>query len=479
MIEHKKQRMRKEKTAGRRRLPLFVRRGLKNGGRPFISLRIKFAAVLVISAVVVICAALVLIPVAVTLITDFYMEPRRMDERLDNYIRSFSDYVSDEALASDDAAAVARWSMYHRNIHLVVFGSEDDRLGVFDGEILEGDVVPEIDEPIFTENISAGPASGNTYMVRFSDRVCTVSIMDYSGVAVYNGVHTAGILIAMIVFFMIIMIYYHIQTKAIMNLSIEVEQVSGGALSAPIHAKRNDEIGGLARDVDVMRATILQKMEEQRQAREANGELITSISHDIRTPLTTLLGYMELLQNDCTDMTAEQKHYIQLCTDKAAQIKELSDKLFLYFWAYNVREDNVETEPCDTVFLLEQMVGEWLLPMETEGITLEVHMEEIPQGLSVLVNTQCLHRIIDNLLDNIRKYAHRDHPVIVTLSVAEGREVCIAFRNTVGHAARKNSSTHVGHKTCANMAKAMGGRFEAFTIDSKFEAKLYLPISNH
>ena len=474
-----------EKTTGgqtsprRKRMPLLAVKNAKNNDHPFISIRLKFAMVLVISAVAVIVTAMILIPVAVTLITDYYMEPERKDERLDDYIQSFSDYVTEEEIASDDAAAVARWSTFHRNIHLVVFGSDDAQLGVFDGEILEGDDVPEIQDPIFTENISAGIASGNTYVVRFTDRVCTVSIMDYSGAAVYNGVHAAGILIAVVVFFVIMLIYYHTQTKAIMLLSAEVEQVSGGALSAPIRAKRNDEIGNLARDVDVMRTAILKKMEEQKAAREANGELITSMSHDIRTPLTTLMGYMELLQNDCESMTSEQKTYVRLCAEKTEQIKELSDKLFLYFWAYSTAEGMVETEPCDTLLLLEQLLGEWILPMETEGIRMELNTEGFPEGLSVQVDAQCLHRIVDNLFDNVRKYAHKAYPVTIRLTLAsEEREVCISFSNTVGHTPGKSTGTRIGHKTCANMAELMGGRFEAFTTGNTFEARLYLPVAH-
>ena len=106
-------------------------------GRPFISLRIKFAMVLLISAVGVIIAALILIPVAVKVITGYYMEPHRIDARLDDYIQNFSDYVAEEGIASDDAAAVSRWSTRHKNVHLVVFGSDDSQLGVFDGEILD------------------------------------------------------------------------------------------------------------------------------------------------------------------------------------------------------------------------------------------------------------------------------------------------------------------------------------------------------
>ncbi len=460
-------------------MAFYARSGVK-GEKPFVSVRIKFASVMVISAIITVCTALLVIPPIATILTKVYMSPARLDGRLDRYIQNFNDFVTENQISSEDAASVAKWSLYHRNVHLVVFGGENKQFGVADGEILTDGNAPVVDSPVFTENIamseSTGSSLGSTYFVRFSNGVYTVSVIDYSGQVVYNGVHWAGVILAIIIFFVALLLYYHFQTKALLRLSAEVEEVSGGDLTASIHAERNDEIGGLARDVDNMRATILKKMEEEKATREANSELITSMSHDIRTPLTTLLGYMELLQNDCDDMREEQKAYVKLCAEKAEQIKELSDKLFLYFWAYNIREERVDTEPCDMMLLGEQMIGEWLQPMEYEGLSLTVSSDSLPEGTCVAVNTECLRRIIDNLFDNIRKYASREQPVKIILSATEKNEVCIAFQNAVGASETKTTGTHIGHKTCKNMAELMGGRFETKLTDSFFEANLYVQI---
>ncbi len=480
LIKKEKAQRKISDKAPKRRM-VFYAKSKRKGEKPFVSVRIKFAAVMVISAVITVCAALLVIPPTASLLTGIYMEPNRLDSRLDRYIQNFNDFVSENQISSEDAASVAEWSLYHRNVHLVVFGGENKQFGVADGEILDEGNTTVLDSPIFTENIAMGENSdsalGNTYFVRFSNGVCTVSVIDYSGLTVYNGIHWAGAILAIIIFFVALLLYYHSQTKALLRLSAEVEEVSGGDLTALIHAERNDEIGGLARDVNNMRATILKKMEEEKATREANGELITSMSHDIRTPLTTLLGYMELLQNESEDMREEQKAYVKLCAEKAEQIKELSDKLFLYFWAYNVREERVDTEPCDMMLLGEQMIGEWFQPMEHEGLSLLVSSDELPSNIHVVVNTECLRRIIDNLFDNIRKYASREEPVRIMLSATESNEVCIAFQNAVRMYDAKTTGTHIGHKTCQNMARLMGGRFETKQENGYFEARLYVQIS--
>lgn len=480
--QSKKKRTTKRSVIAWGKQSLFSRKK-KEGKGPFVSLRVKFAVVLLFSAIVTVCLTLLLLPLISLLVTNFYMQPDRANDRLDGYINNFSSYVAEEQILSDDAAAVAQWSVYHRNVHLVVFGGDEPQFGVADGEILAGDDTPEISDPIFTESIYSEELSdttiGNTYVVRFADRYCSVSVVDYTGSMVHNTVMIFGSIVVIAIFLLTLVLYYHSQIKAIVTLSREVEQISDGVLSAEITSHRNDEIGGLARDVDTMRTTILKKIDEEKTAREANGELLTSMSHDIRTPLTTLLGYMELLQNENDNMTPEQRSYVQLCAEKAGQIKELSDKLFMYFWAHNIHEGRVDTESCDGVLLVEQMIGEWLLPMETEGVSLEIQATGFPVGTSMPVNTDCLRRIIDNIFDNIRKYAQKPGTVQVIMALSDDpKKAVMIFRNSIGHPVEKTSGTHIGHKTCAHLAELMGGRFEAVAEKEQFEARLYLPIDH-
>ncbi len=454
------------------------------GGRAFVSLRLKFAVVLVISAVTTTLLALLLIPLTLNLIMNHYTSVDQVDGRLDNYIQSFANYVAQDEVRSDDAAAVVKWTKTHRYVHLVVFEGEKAQFGAAGGEMLEGDKPPVID-PIFTENVTENEDSdaaviGKTYTVLFADRSCSVSVVDYSASMLYDAVLMIGVILALACFFVVMIFFYHRQIKAIAALSAQVERVSGGELTAHIQNERNDEIGSLARDVDAMRATIITKMEEEREAWEVNSRLITSMSHDIRTPLTTLLGYMELLSADTQNLTPEQKAYVEVCASKAEQIKGLSDKLFLYFWAYHRAEEEVPLQAYPATLLLEQMLGEWMLPMESEGMQVELSLEAIPAEAGITVNVDCLRRVMDNLFDNVRKYAHRDHPVRVTAHVEGGSDtstLLLTVKNHIGTPKEGSSGTHVGHRTCAAMMALMGGGFEVESCDAEFAARLSLPVT--
>ena len=285
-----------------------------------------------------------------------------------------------------------------------------------------------------------------------------------------------GILLAILLFLLVMLIYYHHQIRAIVVLSGEVRAVSEGKLESAISAARNDEIGQLAGDVNLMRRTILEKMAEREAAWQVNSDLLTSMTHDIRTPLTTLLGYMDLLGKDNENLTEEQRSYVRICTQKAAQIKGLSDKLFLYFWAYN-RADSEGESPTEyeCSLLLEQLIGDYIPAMEAVGLSISADLSAIRPEDQVAVPIDSLRRVTDNLFDNAAKYADPQSPVCIIAERAD-EQVKLCFSNAVGPRREHTSGTRIGTKTCACIMEQLNGHFETFEEDSRFTAILTLPL---
>ncbi len=455
-------------------------------GRRFISMRLKFVAVLGVTGVAVLVGALLLIPLARNLICRAHMEPERVDRRLNGYIRSFAEYVADEHVRSDDAAAVVKWTRLHRTVYLSVLSGSDEYFGAAEGELWEDGSRPDM-EVFFDELLPDGNGSfgengitvdedGTVYVVRFADGLASVAVVDYSVSTLSDAIVIAGVCVSFFIFLVIVLAYYHSQTRAIVALSEEVETVSGGALDSAIIADRNDEIGRLAGDVDTMRNTILRRMEEREEAWQANADLLTSMTHDIRTPLTTLLGYMELLGGESEDMTDEQRNYLRLCMAKAEQIKGLSDKLFLYFWAYNRRESDGAGDVLEASLLFEQLIGEYIPTMEAVGLTIETDLGAIESTDTVCVQPDALRRVTDNLFDNLKKYADPQKPIVISATREDGY-ICLSFVNTIGPRREHTTSTRIGLRTCSNMMVSMNGRFTSDTRGKLFEARLHFPLN--
>ncbi len=458
----------------------FIGQLLPNGKR-FISMRMKFIAVMLITGVTVLVTALVAIPLALRFFHTHHTRPDRVDERLDGYVRDFAAYVAEEKITSDNAEAVVAWTRRHRSVYLTVFNDADNHFGAAGGELWEGEEQPDMD-PFFDELISEeGSVSSSTgtesnmYIVLFANGVHSVAVVDYSLSTGTDAIIVMGVMTAILMFFLVMLLYYHNQTRAIVSLSHEVETVSGGDLTATIGSDRGDEIGQLACDVDAMRDTILRKMEEEQRAWQANSDLLTSMTHDIRTPLTTLLGYMELLSADNENLTAEQRDYIRVCTTKAEQIKGLSDKLFLYFWAFNRVEPETELERVEAALLFEQLVAEYIPAMEAAGLHIETDLTAIAPADTVRIRAESLRRVSDNVFDNLVKYADRREPVTVTATREDGI-LKLTVRNAISPKSDKTSSTRIGVKTCVNMMKTMNGSFETVTEDNGFSAVMILPI---
>lgn len=450
-------------------------------GRRFISMRMKFVGFMLITGMAVLVTALVMIPVALRLFRQYHTDPVRTDERLDSYVRDFASYVAEEKVASNDTKSVVAWTRRHRSVYLTVFNDADDHFGAAGGELWEGEEQPDMD-PFFDQMIDeegdlgiTEDTDGNMYHVLFANGIHSVAVVDYSLATGTDAIIIWSVIASILIFFVILLLYYHNQTRAIVSLSREVETVSGGDLTASIGSDRGDEIGMLACDVDAMRDTILRKMDEEQKAWQANSDLLTSMTHDIRTPLTTLLGYMELLSADSENLTPEQKDYIRVCTSKAEQIKGLSDKLFLYFWAFNRVEPETELETVEAGLLFEQLMADYIPAMEAAGIHMEVDLTAIAPTDTVRIRAESIRRVTDNIFDNLVKYADRRDPVTVT-AIREDTSLTVVFRNTAARKSDKTSSTRIGVKTCVNMMKTMDGSFETETDGRSFTARVTLPL---
>lgn len=116
----------------------------------------------------------------------------------------------------------------------------------------------------------------------------------------------------------------------------EILIMADGDLEHSVTVKGRDEIGILARNLDEMRLALEENIRQEQEGKKANHDLIRSVSHDLRTPMTTLYGYLEILdQKKCPD--GKQEEYIRRCIDKVEEIRALSDKMFEYALIYGKR----------------------------------------------------------------------------------------------------------------------------------------------
>ena len=274
-----------------------------------------------------------------------------------------------------------------------------------------------------------------------------------------------------------ILIYNKRIINRIIRLSKKVQIISDGELRAEIKPSVNDEIGTLALNIDVMRDSIVEKLRNEKEAWEANTQLITAMSHDIRTPLTSLIGYLDIIEGGKYMSDEELKKYISSCRDKAFQLKDLSDKLFQYFLVFGSQEGEKNLEVYDAGILIQQLISEHTAELINYGFRIE--FEYTVPDVNIKVELSGIRRLFDNVFSNIMKYGDRRCNVKIS-AVAEEDDIVVRLRNTTLESSRKVESNKIGLKTCEKICSDLGGEFiynDEYNDDEKaFYVEIRLPV---
>lgn len=309
--------------------------------------------------------------------------------------------------------------------------------------------------------------------IEFSDGVFTASIVEFSEMKWYDIVEFFSWGALIITILVILLLYNRRMTNRVVRLSKEVSTVANGAWGADISHRGRDEISQLAVDVKNMRNTMLERMESEKAAWNVNSELITSMSHDIRTPLTALMGYLDLLDSEDYKSEEELRRYIRNCKQKAIQLKELSDKMFQYFLVFGRESLEMETETYDTEILLQQLIGEQLFDLSNMEFVIRTDFHKKKSRLTADIHY--LKRLFDNLFSNVKKYAAPHGDVLLRTRIV-GEELLICIGNDIRDDDVLVESTNIGLKTCQKIVEQMNGRFRVNRSEKYFEVRIVLPV---
>lgn len=153
-------------------------------------------------------------------------------------------------------------------------------------------------------------------------------------------------------------------------------------------------------------------------------ELITNVSHDIKTPLTSIINYVDLLEKEEID-NEKAREYIQVLSRQSARLKKLIDDLIEASKA-STGNLNVNMERCELGVLIDQSAGEYAEKLKAAGLELVVTKPEEP--VVIMADGRHMWRVFDNLLNNVCKYAMAGTRVYLNLDKAAGKAT-VTFRN--------------------------------------------------
>lgn len=390
----------------------------------------------------------------------YYMSPESASARKAAIYARFSSYVSANLISGNDTAAIARWSRQQDYVNIQIIQSED--LNPHDA----------VNQSLSNKHIAAVSGAGRLYPMRFADGVYQISIEDSSQKRELAVTVIIALMLSSITFISIQLYYTSRLTRRILALSREASEVSAGDLERPIEANGSDELAVMARDMDAMRRSVIDRMGNEKRAWEANSELITAVSHDIRTPMTSLIGYLGLLREQELP-EAQRQQFTASAYAKAMELKSLTDELFRYFLVFGRADLDMHMETMDARLLLEQLMGEAEFDLRDSGFA--VQRLDLAEECPVSADPMYLKRVMDNLVSNIKKYADPSQHVLL-LAERSGAELCVSVSNAAAASVSRVESTKIGLRTCEKIMAHMGGRFLTKVENGRFAAEFILPL---
>lgn len=212
-------------------------------------------------------------------------------------------------------------------------------------------------------------------------------------------------------------------------------ELAGGNFEADLPVKGKSVLAGLAESINKMKYGVKTSQREQAKSERLKTELITNVSHDLRTPLTSIINYTELLKTP--ELNEEDREaYIQVIDRKSKRLKVLIEDLFE---ASKMASGNIELVKAkvDLVQLLQQALAEYNENIDQSTLELRVSIPQHP--VYAVVDGQKLWRVFDNLIGNILKYSLEQTRVYIAVKV-ERNQAVITFKNVTKYELGEDSA---------------------------------------
>ena len=227
-----------------------------------------------------------------------------------------------------------------------------------------------------------------------------LQVEDMFHVTDFNKVNIGiGIVLFLILFFLFYEIVSRSLVKEIHIILQGIANIKAGDLYEDITIKSQDEIGQLAESINEMKNSLRKLMEQERDVEQTKNDLITNVAHDLRTPLTSVRGYVDLLKKE-TITKEERNKYIQILATKTEQLQGLIEALFEYT-KFCGGEIQLTMKPLNLSCFMEQMVDEFYPDFQNASLETEI---EIEPNLYVMGDGEKLARAFNNILTNAIKY---------------------------------------------------------------------------
>lgn len=389
------------------------------------------------------------------------------EQMADQQFSMLQDYVEEEKISLGNLQRLNAWCSRGEKVYLTIY---HDGILVYESPV-SGKTHKEL--PVQEYDLSEEDPDSKYTLTLSDDVTVRAFLYYYAGDAFYFWMTIISGLFAFAAFSLCFAVLIGRKVSYVAKLKEELDILSGGQLEYPVTIIGRDELGELALGIDQMRRSIIRHQDVESKMRSANSELITAMSHDLRTPLTSLLAYLEIMERKKYKDEQQMEELIHKSVGQTMRIKQMADKLFAYFQAYATEWESAEMEALDADGLFQQILGDYAYALESKGM--RVKTDFVQTCTKVSINAELLQRALDNLFSNLLKYAAPQSTVWFSLKKEE-QNLILSISNVICSNREQNESTGIGLITCRRIIEYHGGHFTVDETDSCFNATVSLPI---
>ncbi|MBO4907853.1 MAG: HAMP domain-containing histidine kinase [Lachnospiraceae bacterium] len=265
-------------------------------------------------------------------------------------------------------------------------------------------------------------------------------------------------------------------------------RLADGKLHTPVDTRRMFyDFKKIGNGINSASVGLEKALDERMKSERFKTELISNVSHDIKTPLTSIISYVELLREQPEDEPANRE-YLGTLERQAIKLKKLLEDLIE---ASKAQTGNLKAElsPCNVNMVLHQVIGEYEERLAASELILKIHVPEEP--VNIMADTKHLQRVLDNLLVNVSKYAQPGTRVYINLSGGSENAV-IEIKNTSremlnmtsdellerftrGDSSRGSEGNGLGLSIAQSLMELMNGRLNLVVDGDLFKVILLFP----
>jgi signal transduction histidine kinase len=392
--------------------------------------------------------------------------------------KDLKDFIDWNEVKTSDKDKLSEWNQQNWYVRLSV---------IKDGKVVY-DTVNEPERIINIENAEErrlehkemdGTAQSTNHLInrkemKFKDGDATIIMSAFFQAKFQNAINALSLTFIAASFIMVFLLLFHRNMAYIKKIEKGIRIAETGDLEYRIPVKGRDELSSLANSINNMCSELKNKIEIEGEMLNKNRDIVASISHDIRTPLTSVICYLDLISERKFKDEEELHQYIENARVKAYQIKNLSENLFTNSVENKKYEVGYEFEKINANELIFQIILDTQFDLEEAGFEVVVN-NELRDQIHINVDITQFRRIFTNMISNILKYAEPEGDIVFATKKTENF-LMIRQSNAVKKLERAEDSFGIGIKNCKEIIRNHDGFINIYNDEKNFTIEIGIPI---